>query len=283
MTPIMPPAFIHFPEHIDLAQYQRAYPDVAAALGSARRAPNEGELAFLKTAAATELPVGNVGPANLCFIAAVASAIGATRMLEIGTASGASSALLASIAAGTLAEQNLEPDGILLSTIDKQSHCLFDGTKPIGFMIADLAPALAPHIAVHTGQDSFHARSIVQPGTLDLVFIDGNHQHPWPMIDVLNVLPLMRPGAWLILHDTDLPRVATVLGLPPRYGAQWMFESWPDRKVSSDNIGAVAVPQDHRTLRPFLEEMGARAFEVAPTGWNRYRKLIADGFTFAFG
>ncbi len=273
---------MNFPDHIDLAQYQRAYPKVAAALNSARHAPTEGELAFLKKAAETELPIGNVGPANLSFLAAVTSAIGATRILEIGTASGASSALLASIAASTLVERNLKPDGILLSTIDKKSHCLFDESKPIGFMIAALAPELVPHIAVHTGQDSFLARSIIQPGSLDLVFIDGNHQHPWPLIDVLNVLPLTRPGAWLILHDTELPRVAASLGLPARYGAKWIFDSWPHRKVGSDNIGAIALPQDHRTLRPFLKEMSAREFEVAPTGWNRYRKLMADGFDFAF-
>ncbi|MCE9520246.1 MAG: class I SAM-dependent methyltransferase [Verrucomicrobia bacterium] len=237
---------------------------------------------FLEKVAAAELPIGNVGPANLCFLAAVASTIGATRMLEIGTASGATSALLAAIAASTLAEQNLPPAGILLTTIDKKSRCLFDDSKPIGFMIADLAPTLAPHIAIHTEQDSYLARTVVQPGSLDLAFIDGNHQHPWPLIDVLNILPLMRPGAWLIFHDTDLPAIATQLGVPQRYGAQWLFESWPGHKLSSDNIGAVALPQDLRTLRAFLEAISMRPFEVSESGWNRYRKMLADSFSYAF-
>lgn len=272
-----------FTKKIDLAHYQRLYPEVAAALESNRCAPTAGELAFLRKVAATELPAGNVGPANLSFLSAVTSAIGATRMLEIGTASGASSALLASIAASTLAEQNLKPDGILLDTIDKKSHCLFDESKPIGFMIAELAPELAPHISVHVNQDSFLARSLAHPGSVDLAFIDGNHQHPWPLIDLLNILPLMRSGAWLVLHDTNLPAVAAVLGLPQRYGAKWIYDSWPGRKVGSDNIGAIALPQDTQTLRPFIEEMSARPFEVAPTGWNRYRKLLADSFAFAFG
>ncbi len=273
---------MHFPDQIDLAHYERIYPEVALALGSRRVAPTAGELAFLARAAATELPVGNVGPANLCFLAAVASASGATRMMEIGTASGASSALLASIAASTLAEDPRKSEGVLLTTIDKKSRCLFDDSKPIGFMIRELATELESRIRIHTEQDSFLARTIVPPRSLDLAFIDGNHQHPWPLLDVLNLLPLMVPGAWIILHDTDLPAVAARLNVPARYGAQWILETWPGRKLASDNIAAVALPQDLRALRPVFEELRERPFEVAATGWNRYRKMLDDAFAYAF-
>ena len=75
------------------------FPALARRLGSARRAPAEAELAFLRKVLAAELPPGNVGRGNLFFLAAVVSALAPRRALEIGTASGASTAVMASLMA----------------------------------------------------------------------------------------------------------------------------------------------------------------------------------------
>ena len=274
---------MHFPDQIDLALYERVYPEFADALQTSHRNPSPGELEFMAKVARTELPPGNVGPANLCFLAGVTSALRATRIIEIGTASGTSTALLAAIAASSLRELGRKPVGVLVDTIDKKSECLFDRTKPIGYMVAELVPELAAHVRVRTNHDSFAAREFNPRGSVELAFIDGNHQHPWPLIDVLNLLPLVRAGAWFVLHDIDLPAVAARLNLESRYGAQWLFQRWPAASFSSGNIGAVQVPHQPRELQPFLRELATRQFEVAESGWKRYRRMLDDAFAFAFG
>lgn len=270
-----------FPDHIDLETYRRLYPEIAARLQSARTAPMPGELAFLQRAAEGELPPGNVGPANLCFLAAVTSATGATRLLEIGTASGTSTALLATIAASTLAERGEALPPVLIDSIDKKSACLFDAARPIGYMVRERAPELASRVRIHTELDSFHAAKVAAAGSVDLAFIDGNHQHPWPLIDALNLLPLLRPGGWLVLHDIDLPAVAERMQIEPRHGATWLFEGWPGAKLASGNIGIVAVPEDRSAVLPFFQELAARPFEVAESGWKRYRRMLEQAFTAA--
>lgn len=276
-------ASVDFPDQIDLEHYQRVYPQIAETLGASRRTPTVGELRVLEKAAAIELPPGNVGAANLCFLAAVTSASHAARAIEIGTASGTSTALMAAVIAANLAGSGQALASPLVETIDKKNACLFDASKPIGFMVRELAPEVVEHVRIHTEQDSFLARTLVAPRSLGLTFVDGNHQHPWPLIDVLNLLPLMRQGAWMILHDIDLPAVAARLNIEARYGAQWLFDGWPAAKLASSNIGAVAMPDDPHTLRPFFDELARRPFEVASTGWKRYERMLADAFDFAFG
>ncbi len=99
----------------------------------------------------------------------------------------------------------------------------------------------------------------------------------------MNLLPLLRPEAWLVLHDIDLPAVAARLNLESRYGAQWLFAGWPAAKFSSGNIGAVRMPEKKEELEPFLRKLATRRFEVAESGWKRYRRLLDDAFAFAFG
>ena len=38
---------------------------------------------------------------------------------------------------------------------------------------------------------------------VDLAFIDANHKHPWTAIDFLLLLPLIREGGVVVLHDMD--------------------------------------------------------------------------------
>ncbi len=177
----------------------------------------------------------------------MASVVKARQALEIGTASGTSSVLLAAVLASNQEGEAL-PD-VLVETIDRKTECLFDTSKPIGFMVGELVPELVAKVSIHTDRDSFLCRDLFQAGTLDLAFIDGNHQHPWPL---LNLLPLMPPCGWLILHDIYLPAVAVRLGIDGRYGAQWLFESWPLAKVSAGNIGAGCAPTQMNQVRSCL-------------------------------
>jgi hypothetical protein len=89
------------------------------------------------------------------------------------------------------------------------------------------------------------------------------------LIDLLHLAVLARAGAWVALHDIDLPQ------LNPKYqvyGPQWLFAAWPFNKVhgvgASRNIGAVQLPADLRRLVPMAIELLNRPWEHAPTVWD---------------
>ena len=196
------------------------------------------------------------------------------RALEIGTASGASTAVMASLIASAHETISAEP---LVDTIDVKTHCLFNATKPVGYFVGEFAPAVADRVRIHTERDSSFAPELFAPRSLDFAFIDGNHQHPWPLLDALNVVPLMRPGSWILLHDIDHPAVAARLRQEAgRAGAQWLFNEWPAEKIKGENIGVVRVPETGAALLRTFRRLAERPFEVTASGANRYRRLLQE-------
>ncbi len=260
----------------NLRQYVANYAALAQVLGSARTQPAEDELALLTaTAEGRSYHHGALSTKDMFFMTAVLSILQPRQALEIGTASGTSAALISRGIARGYAERGEALPETILHTIDRKDRCLFDETKPIGFQIAEIAPELVGRIKIHTLADSSLAPSLVAPGTLGFAFIDGNHQHPWPLIDLLRLLPLMEPRAWIVLDDINLPDVYG--GPDVRFGPRYLFEAWPEvGRLPGWNVGAVQVPEDHATLRPIVEALLEKPFEVSQSGWKRYRQQL-DG------
>src|SRR5258708_1298865 len=121
-----PPTPVEFPDAQNLEEYIAMFPTLAQRLGSGRTSPTPLELEFLRKVLATELPPGNVGRGNLFFLAAVVSAFAPRHALEVGTASGASTAVLASLIA--LAHGAASGDSLLVDTIHVNPHSLFHAT-----------------------------------------------------------------------------------------------------------------------------------------------------------
>jgi hypothetical protein len=128
--------------------------------------------------------------------------------------------------------------------IDHATNCLVAPAEPVGFEIPRLLPKHPQAVRVHAGCDSRIVRELFAPGELCLAFIDGSHQHPYPLLDVLHLAPSMRPGGWLLLHDTVLGTRGEEMrargeplphGAP--YGAEWLFQRWPFPKINGGNIG----------------------------------------------
>jgi hypothetical protein len=120
-----------------------------------------------------------------------------------------------------------------------------------------------------TNSDARRIGLAIPAGSIDLTFIDANHSHPWPLLDLLHVTRVARPQSWIALHDIELPK------LHPQYqvhGPQWLFEAWPFNKVhgvdDSMNIGAVQLPADLRDLVPMALELLERPWEHTPTTWH---------------
>ncbi|MEO6872498.1 MAG: class I SAM-dependent methyltransferase [Chthoniobacterales bacterium] len=268
-------------DFVQIAQYREEYPRLATALGKPGAAPAPGEVEFLTEVTARDWRgIGMLPPADVLFAAAVTSILAPPSAIELGTASGFSAAIIAKMMALREAERGAAGKSPLLHTIDKRADFAPDPTKPIGFAIDLLTPELRERIVLHPLHDSSFCQELPPDHALRFAFIDGNHQHPWPLVDVLRIQERMA-GGWILLHDIDLP--ATIAraqaegragDLQPAAGAKHVFDFWPDAKISSGNIGVVRVPSDRRSLGRLIATLRDLPAEVSPGSWTkRWREI----------
>ena len=216
---------------------------------------------------------GAIGMGDLLFLHAFVNVLAPDRVVEIGTLSGFSAAVIADAVAE---HQRPESESVVVDTIDLNQLCLTDKTKPVGFEIPRLVPHLSSRIRVHAGKDAGYVAQIARAGELQLVFIDADHQHPRPTLDLIRVSRFVRPGGWVIVHDIELPSLAERMraaGVAVEHGApsgpQWLFEAWPFEKISGGNIGALRLPSNLRDLVPFALAMLRIPSELEPTNTRR--------------
>ena len=180
-----------------------------------------------------------------------------TTVVEIGVAAGTSSAAL-------LYALDQLPGARTLYSVDCNRSCYFDPRRRLGAAVAEMYPNHRARWILHPGIDSRHA--VAQIRDYDLAFVDANHHHPYPLLDVVHLASVMRPGAWIALHDLELPRLYPEW---QSHGPMWLFELWPGAKVhgqgDAENIGAVQLPPDVRTLLAPFKALLARPWEQTPT------------------
>ena len=216
---------------------------------------------------------GAIGMGDLLFLHAFVNVLAPDRVVEIGTLSGFSAAVIADAVAQ---HQRPESESVVVDTIDLSQRCMTDQTKPVGFEIPQLVPRLSSRIRVHAGQDARYVEQIARAGELQLVFIDADHQHPRPTLDLIRVSRFVRPGGWVVVHDIDLGSLGERMraaGTPFDYGApfgaQWLFEAWPFEKISGGNIGALRLPSNLQDLVPFALAMLRIPSELEPIPTRR--------------
>jgi len=121
-------------------------------------------------------------------------------------------------------------------------------------------------------------RDLAKPNELAFVFIDADHQHPWPLLDLLRVAPYVRGGGWILLHDIRLGTMGVTakerddsLSYGAPFGAEWLFDRWPFRKINGLNIGALQLPSNKISILPTALKLMELPFEVNPTSPRRMR------------
>jgi len=67
---------------------------------------------------------------------------------------------------------------------------------------AEILHGIAHQELVGSSGDAEVIASAEQEGLYDLILIDGDHNYPGVKADVDNYLPMLRPGGFLILHDS---------------------------------------------------------------------------------
>lgn len=264
-------------------QFEIKYRQLAEELGYPGKIPAAGEMDFLH--AMVDLDEvrypGGIGSRDYFFLTALVSILAPRRVIEIGTLTGFSTAIIAA----AIYRQHGNNSAITVETIDSHTHCSIDKTRPIGFEIPDLIPELASTVRVHTGHESDLVRELAARHEFGLAFIDADHRHPWPLLDVLRLAPCVKDGGWILLHDIQLGTYGKAErdtgnklegGTP--YGAEWLFDRWPFRKIRSFHIGAIELPQRKDALVPFALDLMAEPFEITGNAAKRLRRALYESF-----
>jgi predicted O-methyltransferase YrrM len=264
-------------------QFEIKYRQLAEELGHPGKIPAPGEVEFLHRMVALDdvrYP-GGIGSRDYFFLTCLVSILAPRRVIEIGTLTGFSTAIIAA----AIYHQHRERDIVTVDTIDSHTHCSIDQSRPIGFEIPELVPDLVSSVRVHAGHESDFVRQIASPGEYGLAFIDADHRHPWPLLDVLRLVPYLEPRAWIVLHDIQLgthgknERAAgKQLDAGTPYGAEWLFERWPFRKIRSFHIGAIELPPTSEALIPFALELMEQPFEITGHSAKRVRRALYESF-----
>ena len=264
-------------------QFETKYRTLAAELGHAGKIPPPGELDFLHAMVDLEdvrYP-GGIGSRDYFFLTALVSILAPRRVVEIGTLTGFSAAIIAA----AIHRQHARGSGIAVETIDARTHCSIDETRAIGFEIPELIPDLASTVRLHTERESDFVRELGTREEFGLAFIDADHRHPWPLLDVLRIAPYVQVGGWILLHDIQLGTYGrkaeeagqTLEGGTP-YGAEWLFDRWPFRKIRSFHIGAIEIPSRKEALISFALSLMEEPFEVTGRAAKRLRRALYRSF-----
>jgi predicted O-methyltransferase YrrM len=213
--------------------------------------------------------VGSIGVLDAMALRDMVHGVRPTRVIELGTASGTSALLLAA------AMREIGHSHACVHTYDLHPWCYFDRSRAVGAAIDDADSALDRMIVRHVDETAVDAGRCLSG--IGLAFIDADHRHPMPTADLLALLPALAPGAWVVLHDIDLPNAAEryerAHGVTvdwKQHGAKWLFEAWPHETLRPHaNLGAMRLPDSDACvgeIREALEECLAKPWETTPGG-----------------
>lgn len=142
--------------------------------------------------------------------------------LEIGMASGFSTGIIA---------RGLEANGgRSLLSIDHDDTFFADTKKRNGFIFDEIYNGDVLKVELKKFTISPDLRKTGK--RFDMAFVDANHQHPWPTIDMMCVWPFMTGKRIMIHHDLRLFRhqKSAYLGIGPKF----LYDQFPgNRKINS--------------------------------------------------
>ena len=189
-------------------------------------------------------------------------------VIEIGTATGLSTAILCH-GAKMAAAGSAHPLAFEVHSYDISTRFYANREKRVGDAAREMLDSeLLEHISFHAPATASMAREQHDRDRLGSPSSDAAHKHPWPVLDLLAMLPCLRPGANVLLHDIHLPQLVEENKV---FGAQWLYEGLDvekesDRDAPLPNIGGITIPDDKTRLRgQLLALMDAHEWEVEPS------------------
>jgi hypothetical protein len=109
-------------------------------------------------------------------------------------------------------------NGRSLLSIDVAKIFWIDPDKRLGFLARQIYRGNDIDIIFQQGRDSSYVAEMYHNDPFDMAFIDADHQHPWPTLDMIAVLPALRKQACIVVHDLTLyKRQARVRSIGPKF------------------------------------------------------------------
>ncbi|HXH88703.1 MAG TPA: class I SAM-dependent methyltransferase [Gaiellaceae bacterium] len=193
---------------------------------------------------------GSLSHDDAKFLFKEASNAGVAPAVEIGTASGFSTLVL------THALHHAHRAGLVgsnwrVASYDIDDRLYFDRSKRVGDAAREQLPAeLLERIDFRSPTTAADLRRVYGRDSIGFMFIDANHQHPWPTLDLLAALHLLRTGATVVLHDINLPIIHPQFAA---WGVKYLFDDLKVEKTTSadhpPNTGSIRIPADKSAFR----------------------------------
>lgn len=180
---------------------------------------------------------GTVAPDEIDFIQSLIAEHRPESFVEIGMASG--------ISTGFIARFMAAHGGKRLVSLDHDDTFFGDTSKPNGFLVPEIFDGKGLDVELIKFRTALDIHEV--EGSFDMAFIDANHQHPWPMVDMMSLYPRMSGPKLMVHHDLRLFQLQEVMfGIGPKY----LFDQFPDDKrirstANHGNIFAVDLNMDH--------------------------------------
>jgi predicted O-methyltransferase YrrM len=198
--------------------------------------------------------MGTVSTSDARFLFRSALEARAEVVVEIGTASGFSTVFLCH-ALEFASRAKLIGEDYRLVSYDLQQQYYVDPSRGTGDAARELLEAeLLAHVTFRQPTTSIDVGVDYAEDPLRLMFLDANHAHPWPALDLLATLDALRPGAEVVLHDINLPVRCSEF---PVWGVKHVFDALDVEKTTDPgdpvpNIGSIRIPADKEGLRDQL-------------------------------
>ncbi len=215
---------------------------------------------------------GMISREDARFLDGVIQEVRPDQVYEVGVASGSSSAVILSSMAifGDLSR-------VWLHSYDIAETCYFDPSHAVGDATRAMVPDLLKHWKLNVRTTALNVPLEKAPKTRSLYFIDANHSHPWPALDLIALLPRLQTGDHVVLHDINLPTKTS--GRFPDYGAQWFFDDWMSDRLVPDvtlpNIGAIIIPEDKKIVLASLVKTLTRPWPLQFTAHDHLKACEA--------
>lgn len=198
---------------------------------------------------------GNISEYDARFLAGLANFANPRNAVEIGVASGWSSAVLLKALSPLGGEREV-------IGIDLSPTFYIDSSIATGQAVEEVVPDLINNYRLLTGRLGFDVMPEV--GEVEFAFIDGHHMHPWATLDMLSVLPFIGRGRWVAMHDLNLCTFER--HKHTNRGPFYLFYMWPDQKLHSTQnptmIGALLIERSQVDYLPILLEILYTPWEV---------------------
>ncbi|HWM73663.1 MAG TPA: class I SAM-dependent methyltransferase [Nocardioides sp.] len=184
--------------------------------------------------------------------------------IELGTSSGLSTGLLA-----LMLHDN---GGERLVSVDASERFYRDDERSTGFLVSEMYDGDRVTVELRSPMTSLDVASWEE--TFEMGFVDANHQHPWPLIDTLCILPRLSGPRLLFHHDLNVyKKQRNANGVGPKY----LFDQFPDSHrtryaANGGNLFSLSLDLPAEQI----EAIATEAFALPWTGlrWKRGQPFV---------